>query len=286
MSNILVLSYETDLSNNINAQLFRNTLEMYNWNYKFIGDNTPWKGFKDKIIGCYTYLCENTDDNTIVVLSDSRDVFCCRTPQFFIDKISDKIDRQIIVSAELFLHGHIEWTKEKQSKVLHENPHFFWQGIPLDNYWSYYNISNDQLPLRKYVNAGLIIGKSCNLKMALKWILDNNYTDDQLGMSNYTNIFPDRVYLDCSASILHTSTGCVNGCLYDYYIQKQDLPSFDELFGLSAYFLHLPGIAISKGQQILYKSISNLYNNSLGKSAFDLYNLNPSNPIHTNYFYK
>jgi hypothetical protein len=264
----LVISYEND-NNNDNSLLFKTTLEKRKWDFVFIGANEKWLGVKNKIIGYFNYL-RTLSENKLVVLSDARDVFCLRDTTSFFDIVKDIVDSKIIISSECFLLGHMNWNETQISKELTQNPNYFYQGVPLNKYWEYYNIS----PLRKYINSGLIVGRVKQLTKAFKWIIDNNYEDDQLGFANYSNTYPERVYLDYDANILHTSTGFVDGCLYDYNVQKEDVPTFTELFGLSNYFLHIPGITISKGQQNIYNLVSNLFKNQIiNKDMFEIYNL-------------
>ena len=281
----LVLSYENDLSNNKNAQLFKKTLEKHNWEYKFIGEGIKWNGFRTRTIGYYDFLNNNLPDDKIVILSDARDVFCLKKPNFFIGQIKDIVEDKIIISSEMFLHGQMNWSEEQVSKAISKDPEHFWQGVPLNEYWKFHE--KNPIPVRKYLNAGLIVGKTKNLKIALKWIIDNNFNDDQLGFYNYTNKFPDLVYLDYEANILHTSTSFVNGSLYDYNIQKLDTPTFHELLGFSNYFLHIPGINGSKGQKYIYDTVYTLFNNNIiDKNMFDIYNLKEEYPIKDNYFAK
>lgn len=268
----LVVSYENDLNNNSNSQTFKKTLEKHNWDFVFIGEGKKWSGFIDRINGYYTFL-QSLQENKIIILSDARDAFCLRDSSFFLEQTKQIIDNKIIISAECFLLGQMNWNDKEILKAKLSNPNFFYQGIPLDKYWLFYNKTND-LPLRKYVNSGLIIGRVKNLINAFKWILDNNYTDDQLGFANYTNNFPELVYLDYDANILHTSTGFVNGCLYNYRSQNKDIPTFTELFGFSTYFLHIPGIINSKGQKKIYEIISTILNNNIiDNDMFSLYDI-------------
>lgn len=268
----LLVSYENDMKNSANSLLFKKTLESYNWEYMFIGEGTPWKGFRDKIENYYKCL-QNLPQEKIVILSDSRDVFCLRSPLTFIEHIKNIINsKKIIASAEMFLIGHIDWPENVVEKYISKNPNFFCQGVPLNKYWAYYN-KLDNLPLRKYVNSGLIIGKVKDLCIAYKWIFDNNYTSDQLGMANYLNTFPELVDLDYNASILHTSTYGANGGLYDIERQKLDSPSFSELFGMSSYFLHIPGLKGSKGQKYIYETIKKMIESEILKLNNELYSL-------------
>ena len=275
----LVLSYENDINHN-NSIMFRKTLQQNSWDYLFIGQNTKWTGFKDRIIGYRNYLQSITDDK-IVILSDSRDVFCLKSPENFIKNIKSITDKQIIISAEMFLQGQMNWSEKQIQESISKDPNYFWQGEPLDNYWKYLN-KEYNLPFRKYLNAGLIIGKVSLLKKAFNWIIENNYNDDQLAFSRYTNYFPETVYLDYDAIFLQTSTGFVNGSLYNHSIQITDCPSFVELYRLSSYFLHIPGLPNSKGQKIVYDNIFKLFESNLIKNMFNIYNI--SHDLKTNIF--
>lgn len=274
----LVISYENNLKKNQNAQMFKKTLDKYKWDYEFIGEGVSWKGFDDKLIGYYNFLTNKSlPDDKIVLLSDSRDVFCLRSPELFIKNVK-QLDNKIIISTELFLIGHMNWTDKQISDSISKNPTFFCQGVPLNDYWKFHG-KQENIPHRKYLNSGLIVGKVSMLKNALKWIIENKYNDDQLGFCKYTIQFPELVHLDHEATILHTTTAFVQGSFYNHEVQCKDMPSFSELSGLSSYFLHIPGINYSKGQKYIYSVIYNLFNNNSIETMFDLYNLPPSYPL-------
>ena len=283
----LVISYENDKTNN-NSLLFKKSLERNNWDYLFVGQGEKWNGFKNKINGYYNILQKLPQDK-IVLLSDSRDVFCLRSPKHFLQHLNENLHlkEQILVSAEIFLVGHMNWTEEIISNYLKKNnktyDNVFWQGIPLNNYWTFHNKQND-LPLRKYVNSGLIVGKVSNLLKMWKWILDNDIQDDQLGVAKYTETFPQFIKLDDEASILHTSGYGVNGGLYNMEKQKYDSPTFSELLGMSSYFLHIPGINISKGQKHIYTLIQEMFENEKMTSMGSLYNIQENEDLYHKYF--
>lgn len=263
----LLLSYETDISN-INSKILELTLKKNNWDYKFIGNNTKWIDMMDKAKGFYDYLITLPSEK-IVILSDSRDVICCRSPKYFMNDYNKLSNDKIIISAEMFLEGAMDWeTNDKcisgipvnpsHSKIFPTNKTIqFQQGMPLYKYWKYLNIETSNIPNRKYINAGLIGGKAGMLRDALKWVIDNGYKDDQFGFANYVNEFPENVYLDINADILHSSGFGIYAGLYNISVQKTDSPTFAELFGRSSYFLHMPGL-VSKGQQVIYKTITNM----------------------------
>ena len=278
----LVLSYENELSINKNAILFQKTLEHHKWEYKFIGEGLKWSGFKDRIYG-YNKELNKLNDDKIIILSDSRDVFCLRNSDFLIEKIKDIVQDKIIISAEMFLSQHMNWNNTQIADALLKDPDLFWQGVPLDEYWDYHKINPK--PFRKYVNAGLIIGKVKNLKNMFNWLIDNNYNDDQLGISKYTNNFPHLIHLDYEAKILHTSGAFVNGSLYNNDIQQKDAPTFHELFGFSTYFLHFPGNNGSVGQKYIYDTIYKLFESKIiNKTMYEVYNLKEEYPINNDYF--
>ena len=263
----LLLSYETDMINNSNAKIFELTLKNNKWQYKFIGNKNKWINVMDKLKGFYEYLAKLHPEK-IVILSDSRDVVCCRSPKNFMDDYNTLSNNKVMISAELFLQGAMEWETNEQyisgipldtywKKNSIDNLTIFEQGIPLHKYWKYLNIEKPNIPSRQYVNSGLIAGKACMLRDAIKWIIDNNYQDDQLGLAKYANEFPENIYLDINAEVLHSSGFGVYAGLYNKSIQKIDSPTFAELFGRSAYFLHIPGQVI-KGQQVIYKTLTNM----------------------------
>ncbi len=255
----LVVSYETDMDNDVNAKLYKKTLDKNNWEYIFIGEGNKWNGFRDRTINYYETL-KKLDPKKVVVLSDARDVFCCRSPISLFDKTQNILNlNKIIISSELYLIGHMDWSDEEINEKMSKDPNFFWQGIPLKKYWEYYDIKN--IPNRKYVNAGLMVGKAENLLKAFEWVLNKGFNDDQLGFANYINEFPQNVYMDTEAEILHTSTYGVNCSGYNVEISRKDAPSFAELFGNSSYFLHVTGINGSKGQKLVYKTIFDIISN-------------------------
>ena len=280
----LVISYENNFSGSKNAQNLKYTLENNGWEHVFIGEGKTWSGVEDKIDGYFNYLLE-LPTNKVVVLVDSRDVLCCRSPKSFLDKITPIInENKIIVSAELFLHGHIDWSEHKIKEVIEQNPRFFWQGIPLTRYMEFYGIDKTTYH-RKYVNSGLIAGKACDLLEAFRWIRENNFVDDQLGLATYTNTFPEKVYLDYKAEILHTTSSFVNGGFYKMAIQRTDAPNMFELLGHSSYFLHVPGINVSAGQQTLYNYCLHILskNKDGDKLLYNLYNLTEEECKRTSY---
>lgn len=278
--NPIVISYENKFAEQENSQYFHNSLHRYGWEIKMVGDGEPWNGFISKLNG-YRKALNELPPEQIVVLSDSRDVFCVRSPLHFIPLIQPYVDSgRFVISAEMFLNGHLDWNEEQLKSG------DFWQGVPLTAYWTYHQI--EPIPLRKYVNSGLIAGKVSHISDALEWILSNGFTDDQHGFAHYINAFPERVYLDTNATLLHTSDFGVDSGLYDMQKQCMDSPTFAELLGHGAFFLHIPGHAISKGQKKMYEMVKKVLKSQIpnGHTMYELYHLTPKpNPYHM-YFEK
>lgn len=282
----LLITYENNLKNNSNSQFFRQTLINNSWEFVFIGEGKKWNGVEDKIHSYKDYLMNLLPDK-IVILSDSRDVICLRGPKTLYNIINKIINNnKIIVSAEMFLLGHMDWTEEQINNKINKESNFFFQGIPLNNYWKFYGKEND-LPLSKYLNSGLICGRASEIIKALNWIIENNYKDDQLGFAHYTNNFPQFVLLDYEAKILHTSSFGVNGGLYHAERQKNDSPTLSEIYGFSNYFIHIPGLSVSKGQSDVYNLITHILKtkNIDGKYMYNLYNLEEHPSYDSKYSY-
>jgi hypothetical protein len=239
MNDLVLVTYENEET--IEFRFFEKTALHNGWKIVRIGEGEKWEGFVNKING-YMKFCSSLPDNTIVILSDARDVFCLRPPNAFTDAFN-YMKADILVSAEIFCEGQIEVKEDYVGR----------QCVSLQPYYKFHNIKPH--PIRKFVNSGLIAGKAKALRHMLQWIIDQNYTDDQLGVGMYMNAFPMNVRLDADAELLHTSTFGINGGVYTIHQQKHDAPNFAELFGCGAFFLHVPGYKNIKGQKLLYECV-------------------------------
>jgi hypothetical protein len=243
MASPLLLTYDNAPTST--TEFFVKTLNANGWDYTMIGAGERWEGFMTKIKGYLNYL-NSMDEERIVIISDARDVVCVRSPKAFI-KGFNSFKSDMVVSMELLCDGKFD-----KIDISDYVPNLKSQCIPLNKYWKHHGVST--LPIRKYVNSGLMAGKVKALKQCLKWLINNNYTDDQFAVGNYMNMFPDRIAVDIDAILLHSSTFAVNSGIQSIHIQKHDSPTFAELFGRGAFFLHLPGLHI-KGQSIIYKYV-------------------------------
>jgi len=246
----LVLTYDnkpTDASH-----VFFNSLKTNGWDFRLVGEGDDWRGFVTRMTGYLNFL-KTLHHEQLVILSDARDVICVRPPKAF-SKGFAFFKKPIVVSMELFCEGHLIPPDDHLLKM--------WQCLPLNKYWAYHNIKN---PKRKYVNAGLIAGKVNALIEMYEWILKNKFKDDQLGLGHFMVTFPEKVAADYDALLLHTTTSVVYAGLNDIHIQASDSPTFAELLGRSAFFLHFPGTH-NNGQAMLYNTIKELVKSGLNCS--------------------
>ena len=258
MDTPLLLTYDNAPTEN--TLFFIETVKQNKWNYKLIGEGEKWEGFKNKMNG-YLRTVNELPDMQLVVLSDARDVVCLRPPNYFKDGFLS-FGGRVLVSMELFCEGHMD--EDKVSKKF--------QCIPLTQYWNYNNPSR---PNRKFVNSGLIAGYAKDIRHIWNWIIENNYKDDQLGLCNYMNTFPERVVADVHADMLHTSGLGINCGTINLKIQNADTPTLGELLGTGAFFLHIPGHAISKGQKFMYDTVVHMLKDLKGKKLTDAYGYSP-----------
>jgi len=259
----LVLSYDNNM--NENSYFYMNTLDKNNWEYIIVGQGDKWENFMTRVNSYLTFL-KTLPSEKIVILTDCRDVACCRPPKAFI-KAFQSFGKKMIVSMELFCEGYMD----RPDNFIGE-----WQCVALTPYWNYHEIKN--LPHRKYVNNGLICGKVIDLIHNLEWAINNNYKDDQFALGNYVNTFPERVVLDVEAKILHTSTFGFLAGLDDINIQNQDSPTFAEFFGRGAFFLHIPGLTNVKGQHSVYEFVQKIINAGINDSIMTLRYNHASSP--------
>ena len=239
----LVLSYDNAPTEN--TLFFEETLKKNKWEYKLIGKGEEWKGWPTRT-RAYKAALDTMYDDQVVVISDARDVICLRSPFAFMDAFAEfKCD--MVASSELFCEGTD--TPHEGPGVLHT------QCMPLRAYWKHRGF--DTPPDRQFVNAGLLCGKAAALRAFYGWALENGFTDDQLALGSYALAFPDRILCDHEAKLLHTTNFGVNAGIQVLKKQKNDSPTFAELYGRAAFFLHVPG-CVNKGQKEVYESVKKL----------------------------
>ena len=256
---VILITYENE--DTPEFRFFEKTAIKNKWNIIRVGEGEKWDGFTNKI-NKYRQVCDLYSDESIIIFSDARDVVCLRPPDAFIDAFN-YMGRDIVVSAEVFCEGLIEVPDDYKGN----------QCVSLHPYFQHHNIKSH--PIRKFVNSGLITGRVKTLRHLWQWIIDNKFTDDQYGVGMYMNTFPDNVKLDTDAEILHTTTFAINGGVYSVHQQKVDSPSFAELFGCGAFFLHIPANRVVKGQKLLYECIQQHLEKHAPDELLKLYDEHP-----------
>jgi hypothetical protein len=238
VSHPIVITYDNTLGEEKNSAAFKETLDTHRWQYAFISISDTYKAHRDKLDG-YRQMLNMLPPDKIVVLSDSRDVFCCRNVKAFMNGYRS-LKSDFIVSMELFCN-------KTTAVVTKPIP----QCVPLVKYWKHHK--REEWPMRKYVNSGLIVGKAINLIDFFNYATEHEFHDDQEALGDYMNNYPDKVLADIDATLLHSTTFGVNAGIFDMHLQKHDSPTYAELFGRSAFFLHFPGCCSLKGQGLMYE---------------------------------
>ena len=234
----LVITYDNAPTDQ--TRFLLKTLLANGWDYKIIGTGEKWEGFISKLNGYLNFL-NTLPKNKLVIVSDARDVLCVRSPKAFFEAFST-FKSNLVVSAELFCCGKFDVPDTFLGT----------QCIPLTNYWKYHNTKS--MPMRKFVNSGLIAGRVENIIGWLQWAVNNKFEDDQLSLCEYINNFPEKVILDTEAILLHTTLFGINAGVQKIHFQAKDAPTFAELYGRAAFFIHIPG-CVNKGQKCLYDDI-------------------------------
>lgn len=240
----LAITYDNMLLDNEQTKNLIITLEKNEWEYSVIRIDKEYKNHSHKILGYLEFL-KTLPKEKVVVLMDSRDVFCTRNSMFFMKEFK-KFKYNLIVSLEI-------WCDTSLGVVTKYQP----QCLPLVNYWKYHNVNN--WPIRKYVNSGLIIGRVEELINMFTFCSENlnKVQDDQVLVGLYMNSHPQTIYGDFGADLLHTSTFSKGGGVTNMKIQTYDSPKFGDLLGRGAFFLHFPSLK-TKGQTLMYETVRKL----------------------------
>jgi hypothetical protein len=239
----LVITYDNRPGDN--TAFYINTLKKNKWDYALIGKGEEWKGWPTRM-SAYLNMLKTLPSEKVVVLTDARDVICCRSPHAFMDAFTS-FSRDLVVCGELMCENRFDRPDDYIGTI---------QCHPIANYWKYHGIS--PRPKRKYVNNGLVVGRVWKLIELLKFGLDNAYTDDQYALGSYVNSHPQRVAVDTEMELFHTSCFGAFAGMMDVRLQKDDSPTLAELFGRSVFFLHIPGMTGIQGSRVVYTIVKSL----------------------------
>ena len=264
MSNPIVITYDTNP--NECSYRFMSTLVNQKWDFKLIGTNKVWKSFLHRAIDYRDELINihKINSNQLCVISDCRDVLCVRIPNKFND-IFESFNTKIVVSGEMLCAGYTDHRQVDKETLNKSN------CTPIEGFWKSKGYELNNLPKRKYANAGLLCGYVSDLIEMYSWIIEtgvkNGIYDDQILLGKYLNIYPEKIEVDIDAILLHTSVfGPSAGYMGKY--QKYDSPSFAEILGRDAFFIHIPGYSIGKGNKMIYDMISLLIDNGFNNEKF------------------
>lgn len=253
-SSPILISFDNDAKNK-NKLMLEKTLSTHAWTHTIVSS----KEGDSSSIQIRTYLehLRTLDENALVIIANSRSVLCCR-PHSQFKKAFTSFNRDIVVGMEMFCDN-----------ILNDNATSHETCTPLTQYWKHHAIQS--LPIRKYVNEGLIVGKVKALAHMFTFLVENRCNQLQMGLGTYMNTHPDRVAADTEAKLLHISGFGMCAGTSDITLQSKDSPSLAELLGLTSFFLSIP--LIGKGQRAVYTIVCDLISRDTNSQIFDsLYN--------------
>ena len=164
-SRIHVIGVSTN--ENTNSQNWELSLKKNNFTYEILGKNKIWGGWRWRMKIFYNYLINKKPDD-IIMISDIYDVLFIKDHDQLLKKF------HLIRKGKRILF-FVEYSKSNiPIKILDKNENYYY----------------------KYINAGMIIGYANDLTNLYKWVLENNYEDDQIGISNFVNLNPDLYSID------------------------------------------------------------------------------------------
>ncbi len=219
MSTLTVVSYanrETSGSRNL-----RQSLELHNYDYKFLGEGEKWEGFMTKI-NAYLRFVTNADPEELVVLVDAYDVLAVGGPDELLRKWNSRLDKRPILFSSEINSGINNCT-------------------PLNAYWG-----DVQRPTNSFLNSGFIMGQAKDLKIALQYAVDSHEKDDQYAMCKFADRHPDVVELDTENNIIGTM-------LYDVFKYGWNNDTRRITYGdKTPVFIHIPADHVDFGLRMIY----------------------------------
>ena len=190
-------------------------LKKLEWDFEVLGKNYKWNGWPTRMLA-YADFCDKQDPKCIIIFVDAYDALPVRSPLKF-EELFTSFNVDILVGAE----------------------HFCWFNCrPLEKYWLEHSKINTHN--NNYVQGGCVVGRAHALSKMYRWCLDNNYTDDQIGISNFIDNFPNNVALDHQNVIsFHDNWGStgilsINEETNQLHVNRNELNT-------NPYFIHFPG---------------------------------------------
>lgn len=233
----LVICYETHPEHE-NAQKLKLWLDAFGYQSIFIGRGEKWVGFGQKVMAVERFL-KQLDDEQIVIVSDARDVLPMR-PAIELDeyientlKSSIDFESQIYIGREFYPGSVIRRMNyyypgeilERNGDICQKKMHVdalpfhrypvrllnkFPITSPKDLWLDLFALDQDHL-WRSHtsfatVNAGFYMAKVKVLKKVYAGIAMTPGEDDQQLLSEYYYLFPEKVALDQSRSLIYNCT--------------------------------------------------------------------------------
>ena len=194
---------------------WQESLRTQGFSYRVLGFGDAWKGWRYRMKTYRDAMLKWSDSHgptSLVILSDAYDVLFIRKADDGLLQTYYKFNRPIVVSVEKGCGVNCglitEWWNDNEEHKQHI-------------------VGNN-----KFMCAGLIMGECKALATALTWALNKGYTDDQIGLSSYVQVFPELVWADYKSEIFKTKQD-------DFYLSEAESGQF------GAYALHFPSLRIA-----------------------------------------
>ncbi len=190
------------------------------WEQIVIGMNVRWQGWITRM-NAYKDFCQSLEDqNEIIVLSDAYDVLCIRNGNDFQEVYNQYANKKIIIGAE------------KGCAMVN--------CFPPEQYWFENNIDKNEA--RRFVNNGLIAGPANKLAAMWTWAIENEFKDDQFAVGNYTDQFPQEIFLDKDILFFFNDENATS----EYELNEKDNSiTIENKIVKFPFFIHFHGININ-----------------------------------------
>lgn len=201
------------------------------WEQIRIGTDIKWQGWITRMKEYKKYCQELKNQDEIIVLSDAYDVLCLRSSIDFLSLYNQYAQNKIIIGAEIGCHpGNCvapnEWWNENNLNV--DFKHIKKGG----------GIISEEGP--RFVNGGLIAGPAKKLSIMWEWALNEKFSDDQIALGNYTNQFPQEIFLDVDSNFFFNDYNATA----KYILNEDNSISDDDGKMKTPFFIHFHGLTI------------------------------------------
>lgn len=150
---------------NFRTSLSKNGFE----DVEIMGQGEKWGGWRYRMRK-YLNRCAELEPTEVVIHSDGDDVLCVKGDSKTMEDTYRTFGTSIVTAAESICGSNC---------------------VPLHNYWK-----DQKRPSCQYVNCGVLIGEAQAFVKLWTWVLEQGYEDDQVGLANYINAFPEEFSLD------------------------------------------------------------------------------------------